>query len=428
MFRNVNRRSFLAGAGASVIALATASGAKADVGLRFAWWGGQSRAERTQKVVDLYASKHPGITVSTEYLGWGDYWPKLTTEVSGGNAPDLLQMSSDYLADYASRGVLLPLETLKVGALDISDFDPKLLGNGQINGSQYAVPSGVNAVALVVDKTAFDEAGVAAPTRDTTWAEFGTLMADFARATQRSGMVGTPDASGLGPVLETWLRQRNKSLYEPDGTPGFDAGDIGEWFKMWADMRAAGGVASPDVQALDHGDVDNSLLSLGKAALGFQNSNQYVASQALVKDELILAPYPRVDKDSIGGLYVKPTMFYSLSAKSAHVEEAAALLNFILRDAEAVSILGFERGIPGSEAAREALRPSLDESNQVMVDYVAGLGDLAGELPPPEPAGGGEVLDALLKASQEVAFGEKSPEAGGTDFVDAAKAILSRAG
>jgi multiple sugar transport system substrate-binding protein len=196
---------------------------------------------------------------------------------------------------------------------------------------------------------------------------------------------------------------------------------------MWSDMRDAGGVAPPDLQALDHGDVDNSLLSLGKAALSFQNSNQYVASQDLVKDELILAPYPRVEKQSTGGLYVKPTMFYSIAAKSANAQQAAGLLNFILRDSEAVAILGLERGIPGSAAAQEALRPSLDAASQVMVDYVAGLGDLAGNLPPPEPAGGGEVLDALLKASQEVAFGEKSPEAGAADFVDAAKAILGRA-
>jgi len=428
MFSNINRRKFLIGTGASAIALATATGqARADTALRFAWWGGQSRAERTQKVVDLYASKNPGVTVSTEYLGWGDYWPKLTTEVSGGNAPDLIQMASDYLADYASRGVLLPLEGLMPSPLDTSDFDAKLLSSGKIGNVQYAVPSGVNAVALIVNKTAFDEAGIPSPAHDTTWADFAKNMADFTKATKRDGMFGSPDGSGMGPVLETWLRQRGKALYTADGALGFDANDMGDWFQMWSDMRASGAIVPPDVQALDHGDVDNSLMTMGKAALGFMNSNQYVAVQALMKDALTLAPYPKVAADSKGGLYVKPTMFYSLSAKSADPKAAGALLNFILRDPEATAILGFERGIPASAAAMKGLSSSAEAASQLMVEYVAGLGDLAGELPPNEPAGGGEVLDALTKAAEEVAFGTKDAKTGAADFVAAATAILSRA-
>lgn len=425
----LDRRRFLqvSGSSAVVLAMATHGLSAAEKALRFAWWGGTSRAELTEKAVDLFVARNPGTRVSTEYLGWGDYWPRLTTEVSGGNAPDVIQMSSDYLADYASRGVLMPLESLMPSPLDLRDFDSNLLDNGKLEGKQYAVPSGVNCVALVVDKQAFDEAGVATPTRDTTWEEFAVLMADFAKTTNRKGMFGSPDASGMGPVLETWLRQRGKSLYAPDGLPGFDAADITDWFEMWAAMRASGGVASPEVQALDHGDVDNSLLSIGKAALGFQNSNQYVASQALVKDALILIPYPKLAKDSKGGLYIKPTMFYSLSASSKDPEAAASLLNFILRDPEATEILGLERGIPASAEARDRLSQTLDAASRVMVDYVAGLGDLAGALPPPEPAGGGEVLDALLKASQEVAFEQKSAADGARDFLATAQEILKRA-
>jgi multiple sugar transport system substrate-binding protein len=428
MLNSVNRRAFLIGTGASVLAMAAAGPARADTPLRFAWWGGQSRAERTQKVVELFTSKNPGVTVSTEYLGWGDYWPKLTTEVSGGNAPDLIQMSSDYLADYASRGVLHPLDGLTPAPLDIGDFDPKLRSSGKIGGVQYAVPSGVNAVSLIVNKAAFDEAGIAAPGHDTTWEGFAKDMAAFTKATKRSGMYGSPDGSGMGPVLETWLRQRGAALYTAEGALGFDAGDLSDWFQMWSDMRASGAIVPPDVQALDHGDIDNSLMSIGKTALAFMNSNQYVGVQALVKDPLTLAPYPRVAAGSTGGLYVKPTMFYSLSAKSKDVTTAASLLNFILRDPEATAILGFERGIPASAAAMKALSSSADPASQLMVDYVAGLGDLAGELPPNEPPGGGEVLDALTKAAEEVAFGTKDAKTGATDFVAAAGSILSRAG
>jgi multiple sugar transport system substrate-binding protein len=399
----------------------------ADVALRAAWWGGKERAERTQKVIDLYVSRTPGVSIDTEYLGWGDYWPRLTTETSGGNSPDLVQMDIEYLADYASRGVLLSLDDMIGKTLDVSDFDPSLLGNGKVGDKQYAIPLGVNAVAMVVNKAAFDEAGIPLPTNSTTWEEFGKSAADFSKATKRKGCFGSPDSSGSEPVLETWVRQRGKQLYHPDGTLGYDAGDVTDWFEMWAEMRASGGAATPETQALDHGDVDNSLLSQGKAALAFENSNQFVAFQSLSKDAFALAPYPRLGAEGKGGLYIKPTLFFAISSQSHFPEDTAKFLNFFLRDPDATKLLGVERGIPASAAVREKLRPTLDPAGDVMLDYISNLGDIAGALPPPNPPGGGQVTEALLRASQQVAFGTQKPAEGAAEYIASANDILARA-
>src|SRR5262245_55547326 len=144
----LDRRHFLL-AGAAAAGLGASGGLAwaADVALRMAWWGGKARATLTQKAIDLYVSKNPGVSVDTEYLGWGDYWARLSTETSGGNSPDIVQMDIEYLADYASRGVLLPLEPLIPTPLDVTDFQADLLGNGKVGGKQIAVPCGVNAVA-----------------------------------------------------------------------------------------------------------------------------------------------------------------------------------------------------------------------------------------------------------------------------------------
>lgn len=423
-----DRRKFLvAGVAAAGLGATTRFAWAADTNLRFAWWGGKARADLTQKALDLYLSKNPDVAVAAEYLGWGDYWARLSTMTAGGNSPDVVQMDIEYLAEYASRGVLLDLNPLIPTPLNVSDFQADLLANGQIDGKQYAVPAGVNAGALIIDKDAFDEAGVAVPDATTTWEQYGKLMADFSKATPRKGMYGTPDASGNQPVLETWLRQRGKELYNTDGTLAYDASDMTDWFQMWAEMRESGAAASAEVQALDHGDVDTSLMAQGRAAVNFENSNQYVAARALTKDALVLAPYPKVGADGKGGLYVKPTMFYSISSQSSQPEASAKLLNFILTDPEATAILGGERGIPASAAVREALKPNMDEAGQVMLDYISNLGDLAGLLPPPSPPGQGEVTDALVKASEEVSFGSKTPEQAATDFIANAQAALARA-
>ncbi|MDQ7246172.1 ABC transporter substrate-binding protein [Dongia sedimenti] len=424
----IDRRQFLlTGVAISAAGFSARRAVAADARLRMAWWGGKARAELTQKAIDLYVSKHPGVQVETEYLGWGDYWARLSTQTSGGNSPDIVQIDIEYLADYATRGVLLPLEPLIPKPLDVSDFQPDLLGNGKVDGKQYAVPCGVNAGALVLDKTAFDEAGVALPDHNTTWAQFESIMAEFTKRTPRKGMFGSTDASGSEAVLETWLRQRGKQLYHPDGTLAYDQTDMTGWFEMWEQMRSSGAAAPAEVEALDHGEVDSSLLSQGKAALAFENSNQFVAFQSLTKDQLALAPYPKVDSNSKGGLYIKPTMFYSISSQSKNPQAAAELLDFILRDPEATVILGGERGVPASASVRERLRPKMDAAGDAMVDYIDGLGDLAGTLPPPNPPGGSEVTDALIAASQEVAFKTKTAAQGAADFVEKAKQILDRA-
>src|SRR5690606_9332311 len=113
---------------------------------------------------------------------------------------------------------------------------------------------------------------------------------------------------------------------------------------------------------------------------------------------------------------------------SANKEEAAKLINFFINDQAAGQILGVERGIPCSAAIRDAVAPTLNESNQIALNFVATLGDLVGPLPPTPPAAAGEIDISLLRTlSQEVAFGARSPQDAGDYFVTEAAAILDRA-
>jgi multiple sugar transport system substrate-binding protein len=119
-------------------------------------------------------------------------------------------------------------------------------------------------------------------------------------------------------------------------------------------------------------------------------------------------------------------MFWSVSSQSKNPEAAAALVNFLISDPDAVAALGVERGIPASAAVRDTLKPRLDPGDEIVLDYIASLGDLLGELAPPAPPGGGEVDDALRTYSQQVAFGNMSPKDGGGAYIDAVHDILSR--
>jgi multiple sugar transport system substrate-binding protein len=197
---------------------------------------------------------------------------------------------------------------------------------------------------------------------------------------------------------------------------------------MWADLRAADVLVSPDDQALDATDaIENTMITLGKAPVTYANSNQLVAFQAVNQDKLTMINYPRAKPGSGGGHYRKPSMFFSLGAGSKLLPDGAKFIDFFINDPEAGKILGVERGIPCAPAVRDAIAPTLDPQSQIALNFVSNLGDLLGPLPPSPPAAAGEVGVAFKTKSQEVAFGQQSPQDAGPAFFQQATEILARA-
>lgn len=425
----IDRRQFLMGSSALVAAGAAGivpSWAQGD-SLRLTFWGGQARADRTYAVTDLYTAAK-GTAIEGEFLAWNDYWPKLATQTAGGNAPDIIQMDYRYIVEYAKRNAIAPLDEFVGGVLDLSAFDQDQLDGGKVDGKLYGISLGANSVAMLVNTSAFEEAGITPPTNDWT---FDTLMEigdAFKAANIRGGMKAIGDGSYSEPLLQNWLRQRGKDLYTADGKLAFEEADAVEWYTMWNKLRDAGVCVSAEDQALDTGPLETTMLVLGKAALLPSNSNQLVAFQTLVQDKLGMVGFPRVAAGVGGGHYRKPSMFFSVSGSSANKEAAADFLNFFISDPEAAKILGVERGIPCIAATRDVVAPTLDEQSQVALNFVSNLGDLLGALPPPPPASAGEIDASLIRTlGQEVGFGAKTPEEAGAELIAGANDILSRA-
>jgi multiple sugar transport system substrate-binding protein len=426
----LGRRQFLMGSSALAAAGAfgTLSPAQAaDVHLRLYWWGGQARADRTNAVSDLYAKANPGFTYYKEFNAFNDYWPKLGTQVAGGNAPDVFQMDYRYIVEYAKRGSVQALDDYVGGALKLDDFDQDQIEGGRVDGKLYAISLGANSVAMMVNKTAFEAAGMDLPTRDWSYDDYKQRAEEF--NAKSGGMRLLADGSQNGdPPLENWLRGRGKVLYTADGKIGFDADDIVEFFKLWADLRAANVCVGPEDQALDAtAAIDTTMITLGKAATSFANSNQLIGFQAVNKNELTMINFPRATAGAGGGHYRKPSQFWSVNPKSALLEDAVKYVSFFVNDVPSGLVLGVERGIPCSAAVRTALAPTLSAPDQLSLNFVSNLGDLLGKLPPSPPAAAGEVAAQLVTTAQGVAFGQATPEEAGPAFVQEATDILARA-
>jgi multiple sugar transport system substrate-binding protein len=428
MTARLDRRQFLLGSTALAAAAGISPALAQENRLRLLFWGGQARADRTYAATDLYSKANPGTVFDGEFMAFSDYWTKLGTQVAGGNAPDILQMDYRYIVEYANRNAIAPLDDFVGKEMDLSDFDQDQLEGGKVNGKLYGISLGANSVATMVNTAALEEAGVAVPDHSLSYEDLPALAEKFNSGNKRAGMKLWTDGSGVEPALDNWLRSKGKGLYGADGKPLFDENDLTEWFKLWADLRAAGVTVSPEDQALDANDaIENTMVTLGKAATTYANSNQLIAFQAVNKDPLTMIAYPRYKPGAGGGHYRKPSMFFSLGATSKKLSDGAKFINFFISDPEATKALGVERGIPCKASTRDNIAPGLDAQSQIALKFVSTLGDLLGPLPPSPPKNAGEVNKALKTKSQEVAFGGQSPEEAGPAFFKDVVEILGRA-
>ena len=422
------RRSILkAGAALTAFgALGSAGLAQSETRLRMFWWGSRERAERTDKTNRLFQDKNPGLTITGETLGWSDYWPRLATQTAGRNAPDVIQMDYRYIYEYARRGALLPLDPFVGKGLDLGDFSAAAIDSGKVDQKIYGVSLGLNSTAMMFDQGLIAQLGLKPPTHDMTWAQVGELALEITKAAKRPGFFGLFDGGRYEPALEVWLRQRGKALYTDDGKLGFDGTEIGEWLGFWHDLRKKGAIASAEVAALDMGELDTSLLTVGKTAMVFAHSNQLVGFQALVKSKLGMTMYPSGGAGAKYGQYLKPSMLLSVYARTRHPEAAVKLVDFYVANKDAGMILGVERGVPASATVRKAVEPTLDELGNAMATYVAFVSDKVSALPVPPPQGAGEIQTVLRRINEQIGFGRLSVADGAKQFIAEANAVLAR--
>ena len=121
---------------------------------------------------DLFEKENPNIKVNIETFGYDTYATQLQTRVGGGDAPDCFELGLDAFPSYVDQKAILPLDDMMAASsTDLSVLTDKSLQAFSINGTKYGMPYSYSTVVLIYNKDLFDQAGVAYPTADWTWAD-----------------------------------------------------------------------------------------------------------------------------------------------------------------------------------------------------------------------------------------------------------------
>lgn len=405
------------------------SGGGEPITLKITWWGSQSRHEYTQKLLDLYTKSHPNIKFEASPSGWDGYFDKLSTQTASGSMPDIVQMDYLYISTYAKNSSVTDLQPyIDDGTIDVSSIDEALLNTGKINGKMVGLVLSTSVLAFGYNPDVLAKAGVTEPTSKWTWDDFIAMNKTIKEK------AGIADSAALCPVYDTnlfnyWVRQHGEKLFSEDNKSlGYkDDKLFVDYLKMWKGMMDSDIVPNPD----EYEQIQTLGLEAGPVVTGdaafTQNWNNYSTLAAKANDKLKIVTPPLADSDS-KGLWLKPSMFFSVAETSRYKKEAAEFLNWFVNSEEANDIIMAERGTPASSKIRDYMVSSGKMTRQMkeMFQYVDDVKDLTGETPPPEPVGMSEVSKAFKDIAYSAFYGQATPEDAAANFRKQADEILAR--
>ncbi|MFJ1734082.1 ABC transporter substrate-binding protein [Streptomyces sp. NPDC088254] len=423
---DVGRRTILkaAGATAATLGLAATTGCGGDGGtsadgtvtIRYAWWGSEDRAQRINKTIALFEKKYPKIKVKTDFQPYTDFWKKFNTQASGGNPPDVFQNAIGFLRKYDAKNVLLDLsEQVKAGNLAMDGFRAGLEKFGEIDGRLLGVPVGSNSMALVIDKHVYTKAGVK-PERGWTWNDFDAAMK---KIRDKAGRAGDSGMYGVMYLYDLYLRQNGKAFFG-DGGLGFTEADLKAWWAKAEKSVEDGSYADPKKVA----QIKPKSAVAGELAAGeFTWDNFTVRYTSEGKSEYGLAPIPTTDGKKTGQ-YLGSLML-SASKRTKHPKEVAQFISFMVHDPEVAKIMGYDRGVPATQAQFDAFKPT-DEVNKAIAAYETSLVE-TGVLEPitPHPNGADICESAFLRIAEEMALGKRSVDDAVKQFFTESKTALA---
>ncbi|MFD0598481.1 ABC transporter substrate-binding protein [Catellatospora coxensis] len=108
------------------------------------WSSNEAHLKLFNEIADAYQAKNPRVTeVKFDPIPFESYTTTLTTQIAGGNGPDLAWLLENSAPDFVGSGALLPLDdTLaKADGYNAADLSPAATKLWQAGGKLFAYPS-----------------------------------------------------------------------------------------------------------------------------------------------------------------------------------------------------------------------------------------------------------------------------------------------
>jgi multiple sugar transport system substrate-binding protein len=153
-------------AGGLALSLALSAGAAAETRLRMTIWSAnEAHLKLFNGIAEGFKKDNPEVTVSFEPLPFETYTTALTTQIAGGNAPDMAWIFETAAFDFVNSGALVPLtKTLAATpGYNLGELSPAATARWSKDGVLYAYPFSTSPFAVFVNNDLIRKAGAKTP-------------------------------------------------------------------------------------------------------------------------------------------------------------------------------------------------------------------------------------------------------------------------
>jgi multiple sugar transport system substrate-binding protein len=148
------------------------------------------------RLLPEFERRHPGLHVRVQQIPWSAAHEKLLTAFVGRSMPDVFQLGSTWVPEFAAIGAAESLDARLAAsaATPTDDFFPGILDANRIDGATYGIPWYVDTRLLFYRSDLLAQAGFSAPPGD--WQSWMTHMTGVKQ------LVGPGNYAILLPVSE----------------------------------------------------------------------------------------------------------------------------------------------------------------------------------------------------------------------------------
>jgi multiple sugar transport system substrate-binding protein len=300
-------------------------------------------------------TKQTGVKVNFKVIPWPDLFNNITTAVTSGKGPDVLNIGNTWSATLQSTGAFIPFQ-----GSDLSTVGGKsrfLSTSWSASGAPGKTPTSIPlyglSYGLFYNPKLFKQAGISGPPK--TWSEF---VADAKKLTNPSkGQWGVALEGASITENAHWAfilgRQNGGQLFQ--GTkPTFDSPPIVKGVTDYVNLVGSDKVASPSNAQYGNGTQALAEFAKGKAAMIMwqNNAETNLKADGMKPTDYAVADVPVVDGSSTPIMTHVAGINISIFKNTQHKEAALAFVKFLTSTPEQVSLNTQYHSLPVVKSAQ----------------------------------------------------------------------------
>ncbi|SFO46791.1 MULTISPECIES: ABC transporter substrate-binding protein [Actinomadura] len=195
------------------------------------WTSNEAHLKLFNDIAAEYKKTHPDITeIRFDPIPVESYTTTLTTQLAGGNAPDLAWILESSAPDFVASGALAPLTSKIENSAELVPSTTKLW---QKDGELYAYPFSTSPFGVFVNTDALEKAGQKSPRKliesgEWTWEKVAAVNAAVAAKGGNGLVIRDFDYKNWDNLASVWTGWGARAWSEDGKTCGFNSPEMTE--------------------------------------------------------------------------------------------------------------------------------------------------------------------------------------------------------